>query len=113
MIFCIILAVAFYMALVLWGIGLLLCSMYAHYSKRRSAVTQRTQSESVRTDTVNSNNKPMRQTAKISLKRRLTKNINLYLYGLCRYYSILIGRIPSQRIRNLLMIKKSGSLWRV
>lgn len=31
------------------------------------------------------------------------KSINDYLYGLSRYYSILIGRIPSHRVRKFLM----------
>lgn len=32
-------------------------------------------------------------------KRKLKKNVDSYLYGLARYLSILVGKIPSMRIR--------------
>lgn len=105
MVFWIIPAVAAYIAVILWIVGLLLCSAYAHFSKSRSAVTRTEKSESYRSDTINSENKSAEQVVSISAKRKLANSISLYLYGLCRYYSILIGKIPSQRIRNLLMRK--------
>lgn len=105
MLFWVIPAVVAYMALILWIVGLLLCSMYARYSKRRAVATQPVKSVHDKSDTTNIKNKSAGQVAHNSLKKRLVKSISLYLYGLCRYYSILIGRIPSQRIRNLLMRK--------
>lgn len=95
-------AVVFYMAFISWIVGLLLCSVYARYQKRRSSVTQSRKSVCDKPGTAK---KCVALYNLIVLKRKLVTSINLYLYGLCRYYSILIGRIPSQRIRNLLMRK--------
>lgn len=104
MLFWAIPAVIFYIIVTLWVAGLLLCSVYAHYSRMRSGNIQKTQSETDKSE-INQGSKRAGQIERVTLKRRLANSINLYCYGLCRYYSILIGKIPSQRIRNFLMRK--------
>lgn len=105
MLFWTIPAVIFYIVVAFLAAGLLLCSVYAHYSKMRSGVMQEAKSETNKSETIDSNNKIAGQIEKVTLMRRVANSLNLYCYGLCRYYSILIGKIPSQRIRNFLMRK--------
>lgn len=103
MFFWIIPTIILYIIFVLWIAGLFMCSLYARFSKRKAAALQKVKSSSAMPAVTSLDNKSDRNITGISMKRRLAKSINLYLYGLCRYYSILIGRIPSQRIRNFLM----------
>ncbi|WP_144362950.1 hypothetical protein V6B71_03450 [Mediterraneibacter gnavus] len=98
--------VILYILFFLFAVGLLLCSFYARYSKRRSSVNidQSTLNKANRVDMENGHMRTESvQAMKRSKIRSVAKAINLYLYGLCRYYSILIGRLPSQRVRNFLM----------
>ncbi len=100
MLFYVIPAAIFYIVIAFYIAGLLLCSVYARYSRMRLVTIQKAQSEVDKSKIVDSNNKRT-----VEMKRRVAKSINLYCYGLCRYYSILIGKIPSQRMRNFLMRK--------
>lgn len=82
----------FYMFL----IGFFICTVYSRYSKLRLK-QKSTSSLEV------SNNKKV--VANNNKYRGVIGKINEYLYGLCRYYTILIGRFPSHRVRNFLMRK--------
>lgn len=98
-------AVIFYVIVAFGAAGLLLCSVYAHYSRMRFVTIQKARSETDKSETIDSENKRAEQIEKVTLKRVVANSINLYCYGLCRYYSILIGKIPSQRIRKFIMRK--------
>lgn len=98
--------VFFYILFLLFVVGLVLCSFYARCSKRRSAknTDQTTKKKAIVVAVRKSHTKTESlQGMKRSRIRLIAQTINLYLYGLCRYYSILIGRFPSQRVRNFLM----------
>ena len=97
--------VFFYILFLLFVVGLVLCSFYARCSKKRSAKnTDQTTKKAIAVAVKKSHTKTERlQVMKSSRIRLIAQTINLYLYGLCRYYSILIGRFPSQRVRNFLM----------
>lgn len=88
-------AVFFYTIVVFCVAGLILCSVYVHYSRMRFGTIQKTQSETDKSETIDLENKQAEQIEKVMLNRRVANSINLYFYGLCRYYSILIGKIPS------------------
>lgn len=74
-------------------LGALLCSLYSRYSIRCKRVTYL---ENPENSEGGENNASM-------LRKRALSQISSYCYGLCRYYSILIGRIPSKRIRVFLL----------
>lgn len=79
--------------------GLFFCTVYSRYSKLRLKQKSKPSTDIKDTkETVASTNKHGKY-------RRVLGKVNEYLYGLCRYYTILIGRFPSQRMRNFLMRK--------
>lgn len=91
----------FYLIFTLFLMGLFFCSIYSRYARRRSHTailfSERTKIDKYPDDAFYS--------LKYRSARVIINKVDLYLYGLCRYYSILIGRLPSQRIRNFLMRK--------
>ena len=88
-----------YIPIVLWWIaittivlGAFICALYSRYSvKCRNPTVPNTDDVSEKCSNV------------LSTKQKLLQKLNSYCYGLCRYYSILIGKIPSNRIRKLLL----------
>ncbi len=97
-----------YILFVLFLAGWLVCCLYSRYAKRKLKLSN-AGSKSMLTNPSdfsleNHTNKESIQKKRKAI-RSLSKCINPYIYGLCRYYSILIGRFPSQRVRNFLMRK--------
>ncbi len=84
--------------LLIWGwiflafMGALCCLLYSRYSAKKNNTSEKNFYSSSKTSS-----------EKHSPFRRFLRTINSYLYGLCRYYSILIGKIPSHRIRKFLL----------
>lgn len=108
LLFPIVLAYVFFL---LFVFGLLLCCLYSQYAKRRS-ISRAYSSYENASKMANSGNLAIENYVKMEPTCNkicniwlLAKKISPYLYGLCRYYSVLIGKFPSQRVRNFLMRK--------
>lgn len=80
--------------LVFAALGLVVTSFYTHFMKKKDKPPVTTISK-----------KPTGDVRSISLSTssRIKQWLKSFLYGLCRYYSIIIGRIPSHHIRKLLL----------
>lgn len=90
-----------YIIMTMYLAGLLFVSIYSRYAKKKSKVRENFQSDTEKTMSSDTGKK----SRKVQFIHGMKAKLNLYLYGLCRYYSVLIGRVPSQRIRNLLVRK--------
>ena len=84
--------ILWWLATVATLLGAVLCGLYSRYFARcrKPPLVEMTKNSGGVQDT-------------LSIKRRLLQKLNSYCYGLCRYYSILIGRIPSNRLRKILL----------
>lgn len=80
----------------IWFLGLLCCTAYARFEKKRSVLN------SIETN-VNKQNSVADKVVEENMKSRVKRKAAEYLYGLCRYYSVLIGKIPSHGVRRFLM----------
>ena len=84
--------IIFWVPCVLFVLGAITCALSSRLFKKADIKLFKSKENSI----VASNNNREVKTVK-------NKTIKLYLYGLCRYYSILIGKIPSNRIRKALL----------
>lgn len=93
--------IAFFGFLIFFDI--LLCNIYSRYSQRK----KNTKSQTVKS-VVAPQKKVEQHTNKKGLKallRCIVKKVEPYLYGLCRYSVILVGKIPSHRVRKFILRK--------
>lgn len=74
-------------------LGAIVCFLYSRYSVKSGRKTSQKNSELVKEKAV----------SKPTTRRKVVPKVSSYCYGLCRYYSILIGKIPSNRIRVFLL----------
>ena len=82
-------------------LDLLLCKLYCEFRRRAQYTECTKQSQRESTSTVNQKKKNSLSIRKILGKIR--RNLDPYLYGLMRYTTILIGKIPSHRCRKFLL----------
>lgn len=91
-------ALIFWIFVALYLIGAVVVSLYSRYMKRKDKLYSSTKKNEA--TTINPQNvHPTKQNVLIVLFRR----IKPYLYGLTRYYSIIVGKIPSHHVRVFLL----------